>query len=56
VSREAEKSATDAERIRVSVKQSVTDPNLFVVRRLDPGRPVPVGTREAVLEFAPANK
>jgi hypothetical protein len=56
VSRDAEKPATDVERIRVSVKQSVTDPNLFVVRRLDPGRPVPVGTREAFLAFTAGDK
>jgi len=55
-SRDAENPATDVERIRVSVKQSVTDPNLFVVRRLDPGRPVPVGTREAFLAFTAAGK
>jgi hypothetical protein len=37
------------QRIRVSVKTSVRDPNLLVVRPLAEGRPLPPGTREGTL-------
>ncbi len=37
------------ERIRVSVKSSVRDPGLLVVRPLAEGRPLPPGTREGFL-------
>jgi hypothetical protein len=36
-------------RVRVSVKTSVRDPNLLVVRRLDEGKALPPGTREGWL-------
>jgi hypothetical protein len=38
-----------APRIRVSVKTSARDPALLVVRRLDEGKALPAGTREAWL-------
>ena len=41
-----------SERLRVSVKSSVRDPELFLVRVLKNGQPVPAGCREAFL--APA--
>jgi hypothetical protein len=37
------------QRIRVSVKASVRDPSLLVVRPLAEGRPLPLGTREGFL-------
>jgi hypothetical protein len=36
-------------RVRVSIKTSVRDPTLLVVRRLDEGKPLPAGTREGWL-------
>jgi hypothetical protein len=39
-------------RLRVSVKVSVRDPNLLVVRPLPDGQPLPPGTREAMLVLA----
>ncbi|HEY2409125.1 MAG TPA: hypothetical protein VGI10_24135, partial [Polyangiaceae bacterium] len=52
--------------VRVSIKRSARDPELYVVRRLDPNKPLPFGVRSAVLllneadpEFlseAPANR
>ena len=43
---------TSEARRRVSVKVSVRDPNLFVVRPLAEGEAVPAGTREAFLVMA----
>jgi len=37
--------------IRVSVRGSVNEPGLFVIRRLEPGQIAPAGTTEAVLVF-----
>ena len=37
--------------MRVSVRTSVRDENLFVVRPLADGAAVPAGTREALLTF-----
>jgi hypothetical protein len=36
-------------RLRVSIKTSVRDPTLLVVRRLDEGKALPAGTREGWL-------
>jgi hypothetical protein len=36
-------------RVRVSVKSSVRDPNLFLVRLLPDGQSAPPGTQEAFL-------
>jgi len=38
--------------VRVSVKRSVRDGNLLVVRKLDAGKTAPVGSQEAFLSFA----
>jgi hypothetical protein len=35
--------------VRVSVKTSVRDPTLLIVRRLPPSTPAPSGTREALI-------
>jgi hypothetical protein len=41
-------------RVRVSIKTSVRDPTLLVVRRLDSGHALPAGTREGWLLMADA--
>ena len=43
---------TTPQQLRVSVKVSVRDPNLLVVRPLPEGQPLPPGTREALLVMA----
>jgi hypothetical protein len=35
--------------MRVSIKVSARDPNLFVLRRLDAGKSAPPGTRQALI-------
>jgi hypothetical protein len=35
--------------VRVSIKRSARDPNLYVVRRLDGGKPLPFGVKQAML-------
>jgi hypothetical protein len=40
---------TDHAAIRVSIKRSARDPNLFVVRKLEEGKTVPMGSKEAFL-------
>jgi hypothetical protein len=35
----------------VSVKRTLADERIFIVRRLDPGQSLPVGTSEALLVF-----
>jgi len=41
--------------IRVSVRSSVGEPGLFVVRKMEAGQPIPPGTTEAVLVFLNSN-
>jgi hypothetical protein len=41
-------------RVRVSVKSSVRDPNLFLVRLLPDGQDAPPGTQEAFLSGSDA--
>jgi len=41
--------------IRVSVRSSVGEPGLFVVRKLESGQAIPPGTTEAVLVFLNSN-
>jgi hypothetical protein len=41
--------AVKQKRVRVSVRMSVRDSSLFVVRPLPEGQPAPPGTTEAVL-------
>lgn len=49
---ETRSDGVDAERIRVSVKSSVRDPNLLLVRILGTGQSVPSGCHEAFLSPA----
>jgi hypothetical protein len=53
-SHEVENHAADEAGIRVSVRTSVSEAGLYVVRRLQPGQAVPPGTTEALLVFSPA--
>ena len=46
---------TQGGRMRVSVKTSARDPNLFLIRPLGEGQPAPNGTREAFLVLADAD-